>query len=682
MMQRNFIKKSEPVVFKRWNNKKFAVFNSLKKAIKIGCLLVAYLKFANPLAFAVTNDTTAVARSFELEQVDISSERPNETFSNLSRVVVTVTQKEIERAAINSLNELLEFASNIDIRQRGTNGIQADISVRGSTFDQILILLNGVNITDPQTGHHNLNLPLDLSAIERIEIVKGPGSWKYGPGAFGGAINFITKNSSSPFIQAGVEVGQFTTHKEKLSAGFNTGKLNHFLSTNYSSSDGYIANTDYNQANLFYQGAIMSENTELSLQMGYTDKRFGANSFYSPKFPEQFEATQTLFTAFEAKATTGKFHIEPTIYFRRNNDRFLLFRSNPALYSNYHTTDVWGSNLLVSYSHNTNSITSVGFNTRTETIWSNRLGELSDNPVSSPMNDTISLKYFHSRSNFSSFIGHKHYFSNLIVNAGVNFTRNSDQNFKWFIYPGIDLSYSLSNYSTILASVNKTMRMPTFTDLYYSGPVNEGNPHLLPEEAIGYEVGYQYQRNVLKLSSSAFYSVGENLIDWVKEDLNDIWHTINHSSINTLGAEFSMDISLDKLLPKQKILNRFSVDYTFLNQIKPTTVVISSYSLNYLKHRIDVDFNHSIWKNISANWHFTYQDRNGHYEKFVNKVSQGVADYQPFFLSDLKVNWQFSGWTVYGMVNNLFDVSYFDIGNIIQPGRWMKVGVVKKIDFR
>jgi vitamin B12 transporter len=675
-------KKGDPVVFRRWNNKRFAAFNSLKRIIKIGCLLVIYLRFANPGALAATIDTTKVVKNLELEPIEINSERPPETFSSQNRVVVVVSKKEIEQAAVNSINELLEFASNIDVRQRGTEGVQSDLSIRGCTFDQVLILLNGINITDPQTGHHNLDLPLDLSVIERIEVVKGPGSWKYGPGAFGGVVNFITKNSALPFLRAGLEGGQYTYHKEILSGGFSTGAINHYLSANNSSSKGYKENTDFNVSNLFYQGRIATDHSELSLQVGYTDKNYGANSFYSAKYPNQFEATQTLFSSFKVKTTAGKLHVEPSVYFRRNNDKFLLFRNNPSLNSNYHTTDVWGSNLSINYFHTQSSITSFGFETRTETIWSNRLGELSNQQVNSPLNDTIKLNYFHSRTNFSSFIGHKHYFSNLLLNIGMNFTRNTDQNFKWYIYPGIDISYCFLTNSSIFASINKTMRMPTFTDLYYSGPVNEGNPHLLPEEAIGYEIGYQFRNEYFQISSTIFYSKGENLIDWVKLDISDIWHTINHSEINTEGAELSVLASLNQLLPKQKYLEKLKIDYTYVHQDKPITNLISNYSLNYLKHRFDLTLIHSIMKNIDADWHLTYQYRNGLYEKYTDNVSQGLVRYQPFLLCDLKISWRNSGWSVFGTINNLFDNRYYDIGNIVQPGRWFKIGVTKNINFK
>jgi len=95
-----------------------------------------------------------------------------------------------------------------------------------------------------------------------------------------------------------------------------------------------------------------------------------------------------------------------------------------------------------------------------------------------------------------------------------------------------------------------------------------------------------------------------------------------------------------------------------------------------------LNLNHAIWKNIQANWHVTYQDRNGQYEKFVNNVSTGLVNYDPFIVCDMKISWAFSGWSIFGSVNNLFNTNYYDIGNIVQPGRWLKFGLSKKIDFK
>ena len=680
-MREVFNTKKRPPTFRRWNNRGYSVFCSLKKVVRIGCLLAIYLRFANHDVLAAQTDTTSVVQSYDLESIDVSSDLPAETYSSLSRVVVVVSKKEIEQAAISSINELLEYASNIDIRQRGTNGVQADVSIRGSSFDQVLILLNGVNVTDPQTGHHNLNLPIDFSVIERVEILKGPGSWKFGPGAFGGAINFITISSKNPFLKVDLEAGEHLLNSEKISSNFSIKNSNHLLSVNHSSSSGYVDNTDFENKNFFYNGRVSNSKSEGALQIGYTDKSFGANSFYSAKYLNQYEETQTLLTSLSFKTNVDKLQLEPKVYFRRHNDRFLLFRDKPGLYSNYHTNDVFGTNLYGSYMHSSMSVTTFGVDLRSETIWSNNLGEVVAHAVKSPINDTILLDHFHSRTNFSSFIGHKIYLSKFMVNVGLNVTRNTDMNFQWFIYPGLDLNYQFNEKSSVFASANKTMRMPTFTELYYSSPSNEGNPNLLPEEAMGYEVGYQFNIDGLNCSVAGFYSQGRNMIDWVKENLNDKWKTLNYTRLNTLGVEFSTTADFRKLMPDQLFLNTVKINYTYLNQEKTESEYISNYSLNYLRHRFDFDLNHSIYKNLYANWHVNYSDRKGQYEKIIDKVSQGMTNYEPYFTIDLKISWNYLGWSIYGNVNNILNKEYFDIGNIIQPGRWVKLGVSKTINF-
>lgn len=668
-------------IFRRWNNQGYAVFASIKSCVKIGTLLGIYLALANPSVAQVTEDEGSVYKSLDLSEIDVTGEELPEAYSTLSRVVVTVSKKEIEQAAVSSVNELLEYVTNIDIRQRGVNGVQADISVRGGTFDQVLILLNGVNITDPQTGHHNLNLPIDLSAIEKIEILKGPGAWRFGPGAFSGAINFITKTSDKNQATVALSGAQFGTYEGKASVGVKTGDISHFVSGNYGTSDGYTKNTDYKYSNLFYQGDLTTEVGSLSLQAGGTNKEFGANSFYTAKYPDQFERTGTYFASINYKLQLNKWNNEASTYYRRNNDNFVLFRDHPSWYSNFHTTDVRGINYVANYIHSENGVTTLGTNVRTESIWSNNLGEDAEESVTSPMADTIQLDKFHSRSNFSAFVGHKHYFNNLMVNVGVNLTRNTDQNLKWFVYPGVDFNYQLDEKNSISGSFNKTMRMPTYTDLYYKGPANIGNPDLEPEFSTGFELGYNYKSKKLIASIRGFYSINENLIDWVKDSVDGIWTTVNYSKVNTSGVELNVKANLDKIWEEQSILNTVTLKYTYLNQTKPETDLISYYSLNYLKHRFDLDLNHNIWQNIKMNWHLAYQDRNGQFEKIVDKASVGLVDYDPFVTLDCKIYWQQNSWKIYMMATNLLNVDYYDFGNVQQPGRWLKVGFSKQINF-
>jgi iron complex outermembrane receptor protein len=376
------------------------------------------------------------------------------------------------------------------------------------------------------------------------------------------------------------------------------------------------------------------------------------------------------------------FHFEPRAYYRRNNDRFLLFRDNPGLYNNYHTSDVLGLNMITTCFHNENAVTMAGIESRTETIYSNSLGETAVNPVASPVNDTIILNRYHSRTNFSAFLVHKHYFNKLMINAGVNITYNTDIEKKVFVFPGIDMSYALNKRMSLFASANKTMRMPTYTDLYYQGPNNIGNPGLLPEEALGFDLGLKHTAGFFKSNFTLFYMHGKNLIDWVKEEADDPWKTVNYTGLNTAGAEISATVNMIKLIPGQSFFQHANIQYTFIDQQKAKQNLISHYTLNYLRHRVDASIRHAIIRNVYVTWHIAYQNRNGQYEKFVDGESAGLVGYSPFFTTDLKVYLKYKGWQLSGRINNIFDVQYYDIGNVPQPGRWIRFGFSKKINFK
>ncbi|MBN2806014.1 MAG: TonB-dependent receptor [Prolixibacteraceae bacterium] len=680
-MKQKECNKNRPLVFRRWNNKGYAVFNSLKKTIVIACLMVAYLLTASQKQASATTDTIEVTKNYDLEAIDVTAEQQPETYSGISRVIATITRSDIERAAVSSVTDLLEFASNIDVRQRGNNGIQADISIRGGTFDQVLILLNGVNITDPHTGHNNLNLPIDLSLVERIEILKGPGAWKFGMGAFSGAINIITRVPEKHALRIDLSAGQHAFIDGKLSADLHLKKGTHLLSFNRMSSDGYINNTDFQQHSLFYQGTRKIGKHEMRLQGGFKDKAFGANSFYTPLYPNQYEAMQSQLLSVSFKMNQKNLTVEPRVLYKRSNDNFVLFRDKPELYSNYHTTDVSGANILAEYQHGITGLTTLGIDFRSERIFSNNLGKPVDEGRYSPVNDTILLNRFHQRSNLSVFAGHKQYFRKMMINIGLNLSKNSDLQ-KWYFFPGLDLSYQINEEMAVFASANQTMRMPTFTDLYYKGPVNEGNSALKPEQSIGYEVGFQQQNSLFKTKVTGFYIQGTDLIDWVRFPDESVWKTTNHAQLNTLGLEVSGRLSLQETFPDQNIFKELKLAYTQLQQQKIETDLISNYSLNYLKHRFDLGLTHQLSRYISATWQLALQDRNGNYEKYEQSKSVGFVDYEPFVLVDLRVNWSKAGWTIYGAANNLFDASYIDIGNVVQPGRWLKMGISKKFEFR
>ena len=236
-------------------------------------------------------------RNVELGEVEVSAER-TKMYSDLGRVITTIEKIEIEKAAVRSIDDLLDFVAGIDVRQRGTNEVQADLSIRGESLDLVLVLLNKVNITDPQTGHYNLDIPVDISDVSRVEILHGSAARVLGPNAFSGSINIITNENHTGKITTQISAGSFGYLSQHVSGNYASEKFRVLGSASYKKSDGYITNTDFGIANAYIQSGLRTSNSgNFDLQLAWQQKSFGANSFYSTTYPNQFEHTKTMFSA-------------------------------------------------------------------------------------------------------------------------------------------------------------------------------------------------------------------------------------------------------------------------------------------------------------------------------------------------------------------------------------------------
>ena len=670
----------ETVVFRKWGRKNYSLFAVLGKRLKISVLSVAYLVSVPVATVASEPDTTGIRMQFDLEEVEVSASRVPVLYSQVARVLSVIDRAEIERSPAASVHDLLEYVAGVDIRQRGAEGVQADISIRGGSFDQTLILLNGINITDPQTGHHNLNLPISLSQVERIEILEGPAARVYGPNAFSGAINIITREPKENAASAMAEAGSFGYFNTSLSGSFTTGKTGHLLAGHYKRSDGYIGNTDFTEAGLFYAGDLNSRAGKLSVQAGISDKGFGANSFYTPVYPNQYEQVSTLFTSVKF-ATRTRFNLTPAVYWRSHNDEFKLFRDNPpAWYSNhnYHHTDVLGANLN-SWFRWAGGKTSLGGAFRSENILSNVLGEPLDEPVGIPNREGFYTRA-KGRSTVSFFLEHVVQAGRWFINAGVMGNHISDYSRGMNFFPGVDAGYQLSPAVKLVASVNSSLRMPTFTDLYYAGPVNEGNPDLEPETAVTGEGGIKISTPYLKGRAIYFHREGTNLIDWVKEPSDEKWRPMNHTQITSRGADVNIawfpSAHVHRVLP-----DKIEVGYLFNSQSKGESQLLSNYVLDNLRHKIVASVTKNITGKLSVDVRVIYQDRDGGFSRYENGSYAVEAPYEPFWLTDVKGLYRIGRFQTYVTVNNVLNREYFDLGNVVQPGRWVKAGVQYQFNF-
>ncbi|MCT4587082.1 MAG: TonB-dependent receptor [Carboxylicivirga sp.] len=677
MKTSNLFKKND-ICFKYWNGASYAIFNSIKQTVKIGALASVYLSvFGYQQTFAQT-DTASINKKINLEEVQVSARRTTSVYSEVGRVLHVIPRKEIEALPVYSVQDLLKYAMNVDVRQRGPLGIQADVSIRGGSFDQVMILFNGVNVTDPQTGHLSLNLPVDMQSIERVEILEGPGARVYGPGAFSGAINFVTGTKNTDKLSISVLGGEHGLYNASANATVISGKLKNYIAANVASSDGYIANTDFKNISIFYQGQMDLGQEKLDFQIGHNDKEFGANAFYTPKYPNQFEQNKTTFAS--VKLTSGeKFKISPSVYWRRHQDRFELFRDNPASWyttHNYHLTDVFGGsfNAVIPWLLGK---TSLGAEVRSENVWSNVLGHSLDEDAyrKVPGEDAKFTKSYQ-RTNVSTFLEHVYNYERFSVSAGVLMNYNTSLDFGVDFFPGIDMSYWANDELKIFASANKTLRLPTFTDLFYDGPTNIGNPNLKPEEAMTYETGLKLINNWLRAQASVYYRAGENLIDWGRLPGDEEYSTRNLSDVNSVGFQAQGRINFIELLG-QSPLQSIELGYAHIDQDKSMPEGYeSAYVEDYLKHKFNAGINVSLVSNLGLYVNVLYQDREGEYIAFVgDSYEEQATEYAPFWLTDLRLQWTADKYKIFVDANNVFDKQYYDLGNVVQPGKWLKAGI-------
>lgn len=610
-------------------------------------------------------------QNIELNELEIVAGR-TKMYSNLGRIVSVIDKTEIEKIAVRDINDLLDYISGIDVRQRGMYGVQADVSIRGGSFDQILVLLNGVNITDPQTGHYNLDIPLDLSDVSRVEILQGSSARLLGPNAFSGAINIITDEKSQSNVSLQTTSGSYGYLSNVLTGNRTDEKLNALGSVSHRKSDGYTDNTDFNIANAYIQSSLKTDKAgKFNLQLAYQQKSFGANSFYSEKFPNQFEHTKTMFSALDWQLYTGQWNFTSQAYWRRHHDRFELFRNfqgaeNFPWYKdhNYHQTDVAGGKITISYAWKLGK-SSLGVDVRHEHIYSTVLGTALENAKKVPFEADKNFTKEADRSLSTLFFDHSAVFGKWYASGGIAITRNKQ--FGTHANGGVDLAYRPTKFSRIFVNANSAIRLPTFTDLYYQSATQISNPDLKPEKSTTFELGTKINPMNWTIEATAFYRLGNNIIDWVKTPDAEKWESRNLTNVNAMGFEFSSEYRF-----KNTFLQSIKANYSFLSLDKIAEGFDSKYALDYLKHKLVFNLNHALFPKTSMHWNLAMFDRSGTYTNFA---SNNPVNYKPYWMLNTKLMHKGKRMTFFAELNNILNQKYVEFGGIEQPGINFNTGI-------
>jgi len=552
--------------------------------------------------------------------------------------VLVIDQQTIQSTRIESLDQLLQKIVGLDVRSQGPLNIQSDISIRGAGAEQTLILIDGVKISDPQTAHHNLDIPLNPENIKQIEIIKGGASKQYGSTAYAGVINFITRKVDKPEVSIEIAGGDNSYYHAASSLAFQKDNFYSHLTAKIQHSDGYRYNTDYDNLILFFKNTYQNSVGRVLFSTGYRKKDFGANQFYYVNYQNQREDTETFFMNINGFFNRPNGSFTAGLSGRRHADHYLLDFSNPSFYENNHFTNTIHLNLKRTFQA-TRRTHNIALDGTVEAIQSNNLG--------SHQRQNIRIVYeYQWRPN-----------NRLALQLGSS--ANFYSEWKGVVVPGIDCQYRFLPTLVWHGSINSAYRIPTFTEFYYHSPANRGNPDLKPEKAWTMEQNILWKNGARSAQFGIFIRDGKAQIDWVRENTAEPWQVKNITRIVNSGIETTLSFPM-----KSIFINSVSLSYCYTYTDKHNAHYESKYLLSSLTHQLILDFHPFDILGIQQNWNLRFEDRLNHQENTV---------------IDVHITKNLRHFTFSLSITNLLNSRYADYSGIPMPGRWITFGLKYKL---
>jgi outer membrane cobalamin receptor len=567
---------------------------------------------------------TCAAQQPPDEKVIVTANAYPVPFENLSRSVTVFTREDIRNLPVHSITDVLALAVSADMRSRAPFGLQTDIKLRGSAFSQVLILVDGIRINDSQTSHHNSDFPVQLQDVDRIEVLRGPGSSIYGADAFGGIINIITRRKVEP-IGASVSVGQHGFVEGSFSAGLHKGKIEQSISASGSRSSGFEYDRDF-------RSVAVSSRTRFgdgsSFLFSHVNKEFGANGFYGPA-PSQEWTNQTL-VSFEHKSNGTLFQG----YYRTHGDRFLYDIRSPGLYENRHRTHAAGTLISGQYKLAAAGSITLGGEAGGDWIASSNLG-----------NHAFARTSLFAEIQWTPV-------KTIAVYPGLRFDYYS--NFGAAASPSLSGSWWILSRIRLRSSLGRAFRIPTFTELYYRDPNNEADPSLKPESSWSEEIGSDFIPAKNWVGAFTFFSRQErNIIDWIRSTSADKWRTFNIRKLRTSGIEIGIERSLGSRARFETHYSRISTDIGYINYT-------SKYVLDYARDSWSTSAYFPIPLALNYQQTFAYKRR---------------ADGRSYWLLDNRIERRFGRFAAAVDFTNLFDTRYQEANGVDMPGRWFALSL-------
>ncbi|AWM15297.1 TonB-dependent receptor [Flavobacterium sediminis] len=565
-----------------------------------------------------------------LKEVIVSSSRIDLPFKENSRTIQIVTAEDIQRSGVTNVADALQQVAGIDVRRQGVSGMQSDLYIRGGSFDQTLLLIDGIKVDDAQTGHHTMNLALPIEVIKRIEVIKGSAARIFGQNAFNGAINIVTKDAPENSLVTKIQGGSFHQFLGEVTGTIRRETSSHLIHVSKNFSEGYRENTDFDNTNVFVKSQFNTNKLPIDFITSFSERKFGANGFYGiATATQQYEETQASLIGFSTTIKKGNWTWKPKVYWRRNQDEYLYIRDNPSAYRNLHITNKIAAELNGSYQSKA-GITGFGFEFSKYYISSNRLGD-------------------NQREIGTLFLEHRFQFFDTLLDITPGIAASYFSDFDNQVFPGIDLGVKVSENIRAYANAGYTYRVPTYTNLYYTSPTTISNPDLEAEKAVSEEVGLKWINNRLSWTFAVFNRDADNLIDYVRATETDAWQARNIQNVNTKGFETQMDYQFTINELKQKL----HLGYSYLdNDVKQSEANFSQYSINSMKHQFTGSLILNWIKGFNSTIAYRYVER-----------TAGMS----YNVYDANVSYKIKAVELSMYANNIFNAEYIEAGMIPMP---------------
>jgi iron complex outermembrane receptor protein len=559
-----------------------------------------------------------------VEELVVTASAAPESADAVGRTVTILTADDLAGLGFVSISDALRLVPGMDVRARGPRDVQSDFSIRGATFGQSLVLLDGVRLNDSQTGHHNGDIPVPLAGIDRIEIVSGPGSAVHGADALGGTLNFLTRRGAHETVD--VSAGQYGLVAAQASISGHMVPSNWTTSGWASRSGGFMTDRDFAMGGASLRGTPAAGWT---IDVRHQRKAFGANGF-SGASPSKEWTDQTLASLAWRRAASG-WVTEARGYVRNHGDHFRWDINRPGFAENQHRTNATEGDVIAGRDLGERRRLTLGAGGGGDWVRSSNLGD---------------HEY-----------GRLHAFAEIqwplaaraVLTGGLRFDDYSTFGSAWS--PSLAASVWLGRNLRLRGSAAHAFRVPTFTELYYHDPANLGRPDLVAERGWSMDGGADWSRRGWTLSLSPFFRQDRDVIDWVRPTSADLWRSTNVRDVQTTGVETAVTRRFRAGLVRASV--------AALDVDAPSLGLQSKYVLEYVTRSIGA----SVTTPIAS-----------HFRVAVNVDHRDRYDGQSYAPVGAKLSRGFRRGEIYVDGTNLLNESYHEVAGVAMPGRWIVAG--------